>query len=335
MDNLVKSSLYWKRKTVFITGCSGFLGSWLTKALLGRGSNVVGLIRDFTPHSLLYSTGIDKKITQVQGDLTDYPLLERILNEYEIDTIFHLAAQPIVETANWSPLSTFESNIKGTWNLLEAARQARMLKRIIIASSDKAYGEQNKLPYKETTSLEGKHPYDVSKSCADLLSLSYYYTYRLPLSILRCANFYGGGDFNFNRIIPDTIQTVYFGKPPVIRSDGRPIRDYLYIEDAVAAFLLVAERMEMDVVVGQAFNFSYEVKYSVLQVVEMILALMRARRLKPIIEDRAKNEISRQYLSCEKSRKQLGWRPKFTFQEGLEKTIQWYIRYFKARDKNS
>lgn len=291
----------------------------------------MGLIRDFTPESSLYKSGTDKKIIQVRGDLADYHLLERVFNEYEIDTVFHLAAQPIVETANWSPLSTFESNIKGTWNLLEAARRTRNLERVVVASSDKAYGEHAKLPYSEKTPLTGRHPYDVSKSCADLLALVYYHTFSLPVCVLRCANFYGGGDLNFSRIIPGTIQSVYFKEEPVVRSDGSPVRDYLYIEDAVRAFLLVGEAMHTSGrIVGEAFNFSCEVQLSVIEVVKKILSLMKIRSLKPIIQRRAKNEIASQYLSCQKARKRLGWKAQFTFNQGLGKTIRWYKSYLRT-----
>ena len=249
---------FWKGKNVFITGCTGLLGSWLTKALVERGANVIGLIRDLVPKSNLNWSGFNKKITTIRGELEDYVLLERALNEYEIDSVYHLGAQTIVTIANRNPISTFETNIKGTWNLLEACRRSPKIERIIFASSDKAYGAQDKLPYNEETPLEGRHPYDVSKSCADLLCQSYHETYNLPVCITRCGNFYGGGDLNFNRIVPGTIRSVLNKEQPIIRSNGKMIRDYFYIEDGVEAYLTLAEKMDEDNIHGEAFNFSNE-----------------------------------------------------------------------------
>jgi len=324
---------FWENRNVFVTGCTGLLGSWLTKELVNKEANVIGLIRDWVPKSNLIYANIDKEIISVRGEIEDYFLLERVLNEYEIDTIFHLAAQTIVGTANRNPISTFEANIKGTWNILEASRRAPLVKRIVVASSDKAYGDQEKLPYDENTPLEGKYPYDVSKSCADLLCRAYYETYKLPVCVTRCGNFYGGGDLNFNRIVPGTIRSALNNESPVIRSDGTLVRDYFYIEDAVEAYLLLAEKMENKEIQGEAFNFSDELQITVLEVVEKILKVMGSN-LKPEILNEATNEIKHQYLSAKKAREILGWKPGYTLEEGLRRTIKWY-REFLAEEKNN
>jgi len=315
---------FWKNRNVFITGCTGLLGSWLTKALVERGANVIGLIRDLVPKSNLNWSGFNNKITIVRGELEDYFLLERIINEYEIDTVFHLGAQAVVTIANRNPISTFESNIKGTWNILEACRRNPLVKRIIIASSDKAYGNQE-LPYDENMPLEGRYPYDVSKSCADLLCRAYFETYKLPVCITRCGNFYGGGDLNFNRIIPRTIRFMLNKEIPEMRSDGTFIRDYFYIEDLVEAYILLAEKMEKLNIQGEAFNFGNEAKITVLELVNKIIELMGSK-LKPKILNIVTNEIKHQYLSTKKARKILNWKPKYTLEEGLKKTIKWYTQ---------
>ncbi|MEG9461263.1 MAG: NAD-dependent epimerase/dehydratase family protein, partial [Bacillus amyloliquefaciens] len=258
---------FWKNKNVFVTGCTGLLGSCLVKELIDQGANVTGLVRDTVPKSNLYQGEQVKQMNIVQGALEDLDVIERALGEYEIDTVFHLAAQAIVGVANRNPISTFEANILGTWNILEACRRHPLIKRVIVASSDKAYGDQPVLPYDENMPLQGKHPYDVSKSCADLLSHTYFNTYGLPVCITRCGNLYGGGDLNFNRIIPQTIQLVLNGEAPEIRSDGTFIRDYFYIEDAVEAYLLLAEKMEELNLAGEAFNFSNEIQLTVLELV--------------------------------------------------------------------
>lgn len=318
---------FWRGKNVFITGCTGFLGSYLAKELVRSGANVTGLVRDNVPRSALYTGDEYKKISTVYGDLEDEPLLERTLGEYETDTIFHVAAQAIVGVANRNPLATFEANIRGTWNMLEAARRSPLIKRMVVASSDKAYGDQELLPYDESMPLCGKHPYDVSKSCADLISQAYHNTYGLPVCVTRCGNLYGGGDLNFNRIIPQTILSVIDGEPPVIRSDGTFIRDYFYVEDAVRAYLMLAEKMNGLKLEGQALNFSNEIQLSVLELVEKILGLMGSD-LKPVILNEGKNEIRHQYLSAGKARELLGWTPAYTLEEGLRKTIDWYKKTF-------
>ncbi len=289
---------------------------------------MTGLIRDAVPKSNLYQGEYVQKINIVQGALEDLSVIERALGEYEIDTVFHLAAQAIVGVANRNPISTFEANILGTWNILEACRKHPLIKRVIVASSDKAYGDQENLPYDENMPLQGNHPYDVSKSCADLISHTYFHTYGLPVCITRCGNLYGGGDLNFNRIIPQTIQLVLNGEAPEIRSDGTFVRDYFYIEDAVQAYLLLAEKMEENNLAGEAFNFSNEIQLTVLELVEKILKAMNSN-LKPNVLNQGSNEIKHQYLSAEKARKLLNWTPAYTIDEGLEKTIKWYTEFFK------
>ncbi|ADV95718.1 CDP-sugar-dehydratase/epimerase [Bacillus subtilis BEST7003] len=298
------------------------------KELIEQGANVTGLVRDHVPQSNLYQGEHIKKMNIVRGSLEDLAVIERALGEYEIDTVFHLAAQAIVGVANRNPISTFEANILGTWNILEACRKHPLIKRVIVASSDKAYGDQENLPYDENMPLQGKHPYDVSKSCADLISHTYFHTYGLPVCITRCGNLYGGGDLNFNRIIPQTIQLVLNGEAPEIRSDGTFVRDYFYIEDAVQAYLLLAEKMEENNLAGEAFNFSNEIQLTVLELVEKILKKMNSN-LKPKVLNQGSNEIKHQYLSAEKARKLLNWTPAYTIDEGLEKTIEWYTEFFK------
>lgn len=320
---------YWRNKNVFVTGCTGLLGSWLVKDLIDERANVTGLIRDWVPKSNLILQGSVNKTNIVRGDVKDYFLLERALNEYEIDTVFHLAAQTIVSIANRNPLSTFETNLKGTWDVLEACRRTPTVKRVIVASSDKAYGEHEILPYTEDAPLKGTHPYDVSKSCADLLAFTYYHTYNLPVCITRCGNFYGGGDLNFNRIVPGTIRSIIFNERPIIRSDGSFIRDYIYIRDAVNAYLFLSKKMDELDIRGEAFNFSNEIQLTVLELTNEILRLMGREDLKPIILNEVKSEIKHQYLSAAKARNKLGWKPKYTLEEGLIETIDWYKEFFK------
>ena len=320
---------FWKDRNVFITGCTGLFGSHLTQMLVDRGANVVGLVRDLVPKSNLVQTGVYDSINIVRGCVEDFFTVERAINEYEIDTVFHLAAQTIVGIANRNPLSTFESNIKGTWCVLEACRRLPTVKRIVIASSDKAYGEQDKLPYDENAPLIGTHPYDVSKSCADLVSLMYYNTYKLPVCVTRCGNFYGPGDLNFNRLVPGTIRSVLNNEAPVIRSDGTYIRDYFYVKDGALAYIHLAEKMDDSKTHGEAFNFSNELQISVLEITNKILKLMNREDLKQIILNEATNEIKHQYLSAKKARNLLGWKPKYNLNTGLKETIEWYKQFFK------
>ncbi len=314
----------WARHNVFVTGATGLLGSWLVEELLRRDANVTCLVRDWIPSSRLVTSGPLDRVQVVRGELEDFSLLLRALNEHEIDTVFHLGAQTIVGTAARSTLSTFEANVRGTWNLLEAARACgELIGRIVVASSDKAYGSQEELPYTEEYPLQGRFPYDVSKSCADLISFSYFHTYGTPVAITRCGNLYGGGDLNFNRLVPGTIRSVLNGERPVIRSDGKFVRDYFYVKDAVDAYLTLADRMEEEHLAGEAFNFGNERPMSVLEMVERILELMDSE-LEPVILDEASNEIQAQFLDCEKAREVLGWQPRFTVEEGLADTIEWY-----------
>jgi CDP-glucose 4,6-dehydratase len=273
-------------------------------------------------------TRLIERVKVVRGDIRDEALLERILGEYEIDTVLHLAAQTIVTIANRNPISTFESNITGTWNILEACRRSPKVKQIIVASSDKAYGDQEILPYNEMMPLQGQHPYDVSKSCADLIARTYAVTYASPVAITRCGNFYGGGDLNWNRIIPGTIRSVLRGQKPVIRSDGKYIRDYFYVEDGAAAYMLLAEQLaKRPELRGEAFNFSNENQLTVKQIVEKILFLMKSQ-LQADIQNEVSNEILHQYLSAEKAHIQLNWKPLFNLDQGLERTIAWYRDFF-------
>jgi len=316
---------FWSHRNVLVTGATGLLGSWLVEELLNQAANVTCLLRDWVPRSKLVSSGHLDKITVVHGELEDYAVMVRALNEYEIDSVFHLGAQTIVGTASRSPLSTFESNIKGTWTLLEACRACpKLIERIIVASSDKAYGTHEHLPYKEDTPLQGRFPYDVSKSCADLLSISYFHTYRIPIAITRCGNLFGGGDLNFNRLVPGTIQSAFKNEPPVIRSDGKFIRDYFYVKDAVYAYMQLAERLPDERFLGEAFNFGNETPISVFELVNKILNLMAKENLAPKILDEANHEIPKQFLDCSKARQKLKWEPVYSLHHGLKETIAWY-----------
>lgn len=329
---MTEANAFWQDRRVFVTGCTGLVGSWTVRALLDRGAHVVGLVRDRLSHSELVRGGLDRRIDIVHGCVENETQLERTLAEYEIQTVIHLAAQTIVGVANRSPLSTFETNIKGTWCLLEAARRCGLNPQVIVASSDKAYGEQTALPYTEDAPLEGRHPYDASKSCTDILALTYHHTYRLPVCVTRCGNFYGGGDLNWNRIVPGTIRSVLRGQRPVIRSDGSYVRDYFYVKDGAAAYLHLAECMASNPdVVGQAFNFSTEIQVTVLELVERILRRMGAS-LEPDVRGEASNEIKHQYLSAAKARELLAWKPRYQLDESLVETIDWYRSYLAALD---
>lgn len=323
---------FWTGKRVFVTGATGLLGSWLCRELVARGAEVTALVRDRAAHSNFFRAGFDAQVNVVRGELENYLLLERALNEYEIDTVFHLAAQTIVTTANRNPLGTFASNIQGTGNLLEACRRNRpLVERVLVASSDKAYGAAPRLPYDEETPLRGQHPYDVSKSCADLLAQSYFHTYQLPVAVTRCGNLFGGGDLNFNRIIPGTIRAVLENQVPVIRSDGKYLRDYFYVEDAVAGYLLLAERLGGAGIAGAAFNFSNEEPLTVIGITERILAGMGRTDVQPVILNQATGEIREQHLSAAKAKRVLGWSAQHAMDEGLRRTIAWYREWFAAR----
>lgn len=329
LEGVEMTAAFWQDRPTFVTGATGLLGSWLVRRLLDVGADVVCLVRDWVPQSELVSSRLIERAKVIRGDVRDQTLIERVLGEYEIDTILHLAAQTVVTIANRNSLSTFETNIGGTWTILEAARRSPAVKRIVVASSDKAYGDHESLPYHEDTPLQGRHPYDVSKSCVDLIAQAYAATFGLPVTISRCGNFYGGGDLNWNRIVPGTIRAVLQGKRPVIRSDGHSVRDYIYVEDGVLAYMHLAEQMDNSGVVGQAFNFSNETQVTVLEMVRHILGLMKREDLEPLILDQASNEIRHQYLSAEKARRILGWRPSFTLLEGLDCTIAWYRKHLR------
>ena len=319
---------FWQDRPTFVTGATGLLGGWLVKRLVEAGADVVCLVRDWVPQCEFVRQGLTRQVKTVRGDICDRVLLERILGEYEVVTVFHLAAQTIVGIANQNPISTFETNIEGTWALMEACRRTSTVSSVVVASSDKAYGDQVKLPYSEETPLEGRHPYDVSKSCADLIAQAYAQTYRLPVAVTRCGNFYGGGDLNWNRIVPGTVRSVIRQERPIIRSDGTYLRDYLYVEDGAAAYMLLAELMTRSPELhGHAFNFSNENPVTVSHLVERLLKLMGSD-LQPIIQNKATNEIREQYLGAGKARKSLGWHPLFGLDEGLERTVGWYKQFF-------
>ena len=322
---------FWQDRPTLVTGATGLLGGWLVRRLLEAEADVVCLVRDWVPQSEFVRARLNDRVKVVTGDVRSQSLLERVLGEYEIDTVIHLAAQTIVSIANRNPVSTLETNIAGTWAMLEACRRSSSVKQIVVASSDKAYGEHKQLPYNEDAPLVGRHPYDVSKSCADLIAQSYAVTYRLPVAITRSGNFYGGGDLNWNRLVPGTIRSVLRGNRPVIRSDGKFVRDYLYADDGAAANMLLAERLASDdTLIGQAFNFSNESQATVLEVVERILKLMRSE-LEPEVRNEAVNEIREQYLNAQKARQILGWKPLFTLDEGLRHTIDWYREFLGAK----
>ena len=310
------------------------LGGSLVRELLERSTSVVALIRDWVPESELLRNDFLSRVTIVRGDLSDKDLLERIVGEYEIETVFHLAAQTIVGIANRNPVSTFESNIRGTWNLLEACRHSPTVKQIVVASSDKAYGINENLPYSENTPLKGSHPYDVSKSCADLIAQSYFTSFGLPVCITRCGNLYGGGDLNWNRLIPGTIRSILRGESPIIRSDGSYIRDYFYVADGALAYLHLAELMAANPdLMGEAFNFSNEIQITVSDLTSEILRLMGREDVKPTILNQARNEIPHQYLNAEKARRLLNWKPVYTLEAGLSKTITWYKSFFEKQER--
>jgi len=327
------NSRFWLDRPTFVTGGTGLVGSWLVKRLLAAGADVVCLVRDWVPQSEMIRTGLIERVRVVRGDICDREVLERVMGEFEVDTVIHLAAQTIVTIANRNPISTFETNIAGTWNVLEAARRSPSVKQVVMASSDKAYGDQPILPYDEKTPLQGQHPYDVSKSAADLIASAYAKSYQLPVVITRCGNFYGGGDLNWNRIIPGTIRSVLRGQPPLIRSDGQFVRDYFYVEDGAAAYMLLAEQLAANrSLIGESFNFSNEIQVTVLDIVNKILRQMGST-LSPEIRNEASNEIRHQYLSADKAHRLLNWTPAFNIDQGLKLTIDWYKEFLDNESK--
>lgn len=326
---------FWSDRRVFVTGATGLVGSWLVRELIQAGANVAILVRDWDPQSELIRSGAVRDTTVISGRLEDYACVERAINEHEAETVFHLAAQAIVGTALRSPLGTFESNIRGTYNLLEACRvHAGIVKRVLVASSDKAYGDSDVLPYTEDMPPLGRHPYDVSKSCADLLAQTYANTYQMPVVVARCGNIYGGGDLNWSRLIPGTIRSLYRNERPVIRSDGKFTRDYVYVKDAVCAYLAMAEAVERPDVRGQAFNFGPERPTSVLEIVETLRELMNKPDLDPMVLNEARAEIRDQYLDSTKAGKILGWEPCCGLLEGLSETVSWYEDYLGYKDES-
>ena len=323
---------FWRGRSVFVTGATGLLGSWLAEELVERGAEVTCLVRDWVPRSRTVETGILDRTNAVRGELEDYEVVLRTLNEYEIDSVFHLGAQTIVGTAARSPRSTFEGNVRGTWNVLDACRECpKLVERVIVASSDKAYGVHEKLPYTEDAPLQGRFPYDASKAAADLIAASYHHTYGVPLAITRCGNLFGGGDLNWNRLVPGTIRSALRGESPIVRSDGTLVRDYFYVKDAVAAYLALAERLPEDGFVGEAYNFGNEAPTSVLELVKQISALVGGDVPEPTVLDEARHEIPHQYLDCTRAREALGWQPTYGLEAGLRETIAWYRDWLAAR----
>jgi CDP-glucose 4,6-dehydratase len=318
-------------RSAFVTGAQGFVGSWLTKGLLEAGVRVVVLQRDDAVPPGLALHGVDREVSVVHGDLCDAELIQRALNEHEIDSVFHLAAQTIVGTANRSPLSTFQTNIRGTWTVLEGCRTVGV-ERVVVASSDKAYGAHAHLPYTEDFALQPTFPYDVSKAAADLIARSYWHTYGLPVAITRFANIYGGADLNFSRLIPEAVCAAISGRPPVIRSDGTPERDFLYVEDAVAAYLAIAAGLDAGRAGGEAFNAGGDRPHSVAEVVSLICRIAGAE-VEPDIrgEGTPAGEIDRQFLDSSKIRELCGWQPEVSLEEGLRRTIDWYRSHPEAQ----
>jgi CDP-glucose 4,6-dehydratase len=329
-EEMPATGSFWRDRRVFVTGGTGLLGGWLIQRLVEFEADVVALVRDWVPGSRLIGLGLEKRVNVVRGDVRDQVTLERVLGEYEVDTVLHLAAQTIVGIANRNPVSTFETNIAGTWALLEAVRRSPLVKAVVIASSDKAYGSARTLPYVETTPMMGEHPYDVSKSCADLIAQCYAKTWNVPVAITRCGNFFGGGDLNWNRVVPGTIRSIIRGERPIVRSDGKFIRDYIYVEDAVDSYLHLAEALRRDPkFAGEAFNFAAGRPLSVLEVVDAIRAEMKSD-LEPVILNEASNEIREQYLDSSKAQTQLNWQARFGFEEGLPRTVEWYRKHLSA-----
>lgn len=315
---------FWPGRVAFVTGATGLLGGWLVRRLVAEGAGVVALVRDGVPSAMLHE---EPSARIVRGDVEDGACIERALNEYAVDTVFHLAAQTIVGTANRNPASTFETNVAGTWRLLEACRRSPWVSSVVVASSDKAYGEQPILPYVEETPLQGRHPYDVSKSCADLIAQSYAHTYGMPVCVTRCGNLFGGGDLNFNRLVPGTIRSLLRGEPPVIRSNGRFLRDYFYVEDAAGAYLRLAECLARDAALGgEAFNFGTDRPMTALAMVEAILDAMDSN-LRPLILDEARGEIPDQHLDCRKAHRLLDWSGGLPLDEALRRTVAWYAAH--------
>lgn len=318
------------RRSVFVTGAYGLLGSWLVRALLESGDDVCVLRRDQTPTSALELLGLESRVAVVGGDVRDFELLRRALNEYEVDTIFHLAAQTLVGPASHSPVPTFEANIQGTWTLLEAAR-LHGAQRVVVAASDKAYGAQPQLPYREDAPLLARYPYDVSKAATDMIARCYWHTYELPVAVTRFANLYGGGDLNRSRLVPEAVVAAIAGRAPVIRSDGSPERDYLYVEDAVEAYLAICGALDDGAARGEAFNAGSGKPRSVLEVVGLICRLAGSD-VEPDVRGAGTPdaEIDRQFVDSGKLERATGWKPRVGLEEGLRRTLDWYREHPRA-----
>jgi CDP-glucose 4,6-dehydratase len=319
-------------RSVFVTGAYGLLGSWLVKALVGKGARTTVLKRDTVVSSALELEGTERLVNVVHGDICDGPLIERTLNEYEIDTVFHLAAQTIVGIANHSPLSTFESNIRGTWVLLEACRQLGV-ERVIVAASDKAYGIHDQLPYREDFALQPRYPYDVSKAAADMIARSYWHMFALPTAVTRFANLYGGGDLNLSRLVPEAALAAIEGRRPVIRSDGTLERDFLYVEDAADAYLAICDLLADGRGAGEAFNAGSDMPRSVLEVVDLTCKVA-GTGVEPDVRGKGTppGEITRQWVDSTKLRTMSGWAPRVSLEEGLRRTVEWYREYVHGRE---
>jgi CDP-glucose 4,6-dehydratase len=321
----------WEGRTALVTGASGLIGSWLVQRLIAEGATVVALVQDDDPHTELVRSGAILGARVVSGELESYRDIERAIQREETDTVFHLGAQTLVGSAHRAPLATFESNIRGTYNLLEACRTSGgVVQRVIVASSDKAYGTQAVLPYTEDTPLEGREPYAVSKTCTDLIAQTYAHTYGLPVAIARCGNVYGGGDLNWSRIVPGTIRSLFEKRSPVIRSDGTYLRDYIYVEDVVDGYLAIASALDGRSGPGRAYNISTEEALTVIELVDEIRRLMGCEQIPLDIRGTAKGEIHDQHLSAERARRELGWAPRFGLSNGLAATIRWYGDYLEV-----
>lgn len=322
-----------RARSVLVTGAGGFVGGWLVRDLLEKNARVVVLVRDESPFSELRRGGYLGRIMAVHGSLEDYDLLERVLFEYEIEAIFHLGAQTQVRTAHRQPLATMEANVRGTYNILEAGRRlGDGLKALVVASSDKAYGSSERLPYTESHPLAGRGIYDVSKSASDLIATAYASSYDMPVAIARCGNIYGGGDLNWDRIIPGTIRSLLDGERPAVRSDGTPLRDYLYVRDAVAAYIALGEAVLGGRHHGEAFNFGNGEPVSVLAIIDQLRTIVGRRDLEPVILGTAHAEIENQYLDSSLAARELGWRPGHSLAAGLEETVSWYRDVLAAMD---
>lgn len=321
---------FWVHRRVLVTGATGLLGGWLVRALVSGGADVVTLVRDRVAASPLADAALRGRVTEVAGSVEDSDLVARVINEYEIDAVFHLAAQTIVGTALRDPISTLTSNIQGTWCVLEGCRRAGTVSRVVVASTDKVYGEQTSLPSTEEAPLRGRHPYDVSKLCADLLAQSYAATYDLPVVITRCGNLFGGGDFNWNRIVPGTIRAALRGMSPLVRTDGTLVRDYFFVLDAVDAYMRLAEQAHRPELKGRVYNFSEDRPMSVSEICRRTLEAVGRPELEIVIEGRPSQEIQKQWLDSTRARTELQWRPVYGLEEGLARTVRWYVEHFQT-----